>query len=468
MTRSFQDLGLSREVLDALEHMGYETPTEIQDEAIPLMLKGRDVVAQAPTGSGKTAAFGCAAAEVTTPGKGTQALVLTPTRELCRQVAKELQSIAKIRGQDVLTIYGGVSYGPQVKGLKQGSEIIVGTPGRVKDLMKQGKFDGSNLSLVILDEADRMLDMGFMDDVTWIIDQAPYGRQGLLFSATIPPEIEHVARELCRNPANLYVEADFEERREEYVVRVGHKNKPWALARILEAEDPELAFVFCRTRHGTRKIANLLRRNGYDVDAIQGDLSQAAREKVMQKVRDGKVSVLIGTDVLARGIDVRACDLVINYDPPRDPEDYTHRVGRTARMEDVGKAYTLATREDSRTLVEIEGHAGANLTEVEVPETDTDDRITHIHDWEEKADKFGMVHFRIEGVPEDEARMDMYWDIVDKTDVHRDDVGHNRKRGDIMTIEVRHEAAGRFQDKLGKKGVLGHDVKVEVIPPEDH
>ncbi|MDX1611719.1 MAG: DEAD/DEAH box helicase [Candidatus Thermoplasmatota archaeon] len=467
MTAYFKDLGLDEEVLTALDEMGYEKPTKIQVEGIPPMVKGSDMVAQAPTGSGKTAAFGCALAARTEPGHGTQALVLTPTRELARQVAKEIEAICKHKGQRVLTIYGGVGYDPQISGLRKGFEIVVGTPGRVKDLMKRGSFKAHDLRVVCLDEADRMLDMGFFEDVSWIVGQAPRGRQGLLFSATIPPEVDLMAKELCRRPVSIEVEGNLQERREELVVRVGRKNKPWALSRILRAEEPELAFVFCRTRHGARKTAGLLKRNGFDAEEIHGDLSQAARERVMAKVRKGQVKVLVGTDVLARGIDVRRCDLVVNYDPPQDPEDYTHRVGRTARFEDVGKAYTLATRDDSRALVEIEGHAGAELTKVEVPEVESKDKITKIHDWQELADKFGMVHFQIDGVPKDASRMDLYWEILETTGVHKNDVGHKAKKGDTMTIEVRHEAAGRFQAKLNETGVDGHDVKVDIIPPDE-
>ncbi len=466
MSRTFEDLGLHKGVLAALDQVGYTEPTEIQADGIGPMLEGRDLVAQAPTGTGKTAAFGCLLAHKTTPGKGTQALVLTPTRELARQVAKEIDRLSAVRGQRVLTIYGGVSYDPQLRGLREGHEIVVGTPGRVRDLIERGDFDASACGTVVLDEADRMLDMGFIDDVSWIIDQTRRDRQSLLFSATIPPEVEHLADDFCHRPVSLAVgDTTQDAQRPEYLVRVGKRNRAWALERILEVEDPELAFVFCRTRHRTRKIANLLQRHGYNAEEIQGGMTQAARERVMKKVRDGEVHILVGTNVLARGIDVRRCDLVVNYQPPRDAEDYIHRVGRTARMEDVGAAYTIATDDDSRAIVEIEGHTGASLTEIDVPETEDEDKITKIHDWEEKADAFGMVHFRLADLKDDASRMDVFWDIVNNADIGQNDLGQVSEDGEGLVVKIRHDAAGRLQDHLHNNGVLGNDVDVKLVTP---
>jgi ATP-dependent RNA helicase DeaD len=465
MSRTFEDLGLRKGVLSALDQVGYTEPTEIQAGGLPPMLEGRDLVAQAPTGTGKTAAFGCLLAHETEPGEGTQALVLTPTRELARQVAEEVERLCKVRGQRVLTIYGGVGYGPQQQGLREGHEIVVGTPGRVRDLIERGDFDASTCNTVVLDEADRMLDMGFIDDVGWIIEQTSRDRQSLLFSATIPPEVQHLADEFCHRPVDVAVgDTTQDEQRPEYLVRVGKRNRAWALERILETEDPELAFVFCRTRRRTEKIADLLDRHGYNAEPIQGGMSQNARERVMQRVRDGEIDILVGTNVLARGIDVRRCELVVNYQPPRDAEDYIHRVGRTARMEDVGAAYTIATDDDSRSIVEIEGHTGASLTEIDVPETSQDDKITKIEDWEEKADPMGRVHFRIAGV-EDASRMDVFWDIVDNADVSQSDLGQVTEEGGALLVKVRHDAAGRLSDHLHNNGVLGQSVDVELATP---
>jgi ATP-dependent RNA helicase DeaD len=469
MTTSFEELGLKKGVLSALDQIGYETPTEIQADGIRPMLQGLDLVAQAPTGTGKTAAFGCLLADKTTPGEGTQALVLTPTRELCRQVAGELERLCSVRGQEVLTIYGGVSYNPQIQGLKEGAEIVVGTPGRVKDLIQRGSFDASLCDTVVLDEADRMLDMGFIDDVSWIIDQTSLDRQSLLFSATIPPEVDHLADEFCHRPVSLEVGDNTKDAdREEYVIEIGRKNKAWALERILESEDPELAFVFCATRHQTQKIANLLDRHGYDAKAIHGGLSQSARERTMEKVRKGQVRILVGTNVLARGIDVRECELVVNYDTPQDPEDYIHRVGRTARMEDIGAAYTLATRDDSRDIVEIEGHAGAELETIEVPDTDNEDQLTRYEDWQENADPFGNVHLRLTNLPEGEGRMDMFWDIAENASVSRDDLGNVEREGDALIVRVHHNAASDLRDYLNSEGLLGKSVTVDVVPPSQH
>jgi ATP-dependent RNA helicase DeaD len=466
MSPTFEDLGLHKGVLSALDQVGYTAPTEIQADGIPKMLDGRDMVAQAPTGTGKTAAFGCLLAHKTPPEEGTQALVLTPTRELARQVADEIESLCQVRGQRVLTIYGGVGYKPQIDGLERGSEIVVGTPGRIRDLIERGDFDASTCETVVLDEADRMLDMGFIEDVSWIVDHTRRDRQSLLFSATIPPGVEHLADEFCHQPANLAVgDTTKDEDRPEYLVRVGKRNRAWALERILETEQPDLAFVFCRTRHRTEKIAGLLDGHGYNAEPIQGGMSQNARERVMGRVREGDVDILVGTNVLARGIDVRRCELVVNYQPPRDPEDYIHRVGRTARMQDVGAAYTIATDEDTRAIVEIEGHTGASLTEIDVPETSQDDKITKIDDWEEKADPMGRVHFRIRGVT-DSSRMDVFWYLVDNAGVSQADLGQVAEEDDGLIVKVRHDAAGRLQDHLHKNGVLGRDVDVSIATPE--
>jgi ATP-dependent RNA helicase DeaD len=465
MSPTFEDLGLRKGVLSALDQVGYTAPTEIQADGVPPMLEGRDLVAQAPTGTGKTAAFGCLLAHKTDPDQGTQALVLTPTRELARQVAEEIERLCEVRGQRVLTIYGGVGYQPQKRGLREGHEIVVGTPGRVRDLIERGDFDASTCNTVVLDEADRMLDMGFIDDVGWIIDQTSRDRQSLLCSATIPPEVQHLADEFCHRPVDVAVgDTTQDEQRPEYLVRVGKRNRAWALERILEHEEPELAFVFCRTRRRTEKIADLLDRHGYNAEPIQGGMSQNARERVMERVRDGEIDILVGTNVLARGIDVRECELVVNYQPPRDAEDYIHRVGRTARMEDVGAAYTIATDDDSRSIVEIEGHTGASLTEIDVPETSQDDKITKIEDWEEKADPMGRVHFRITGV-EDAGRMDVFWDIVDNADVSQSDLGQVAEEDGALLVKIRHDAAGRLSDHLHNNGVLGQSVDVELATP---
>jgi len=355
---SFSDLDISAPVLKALKEVGYETPSPIQAATIPLLLEGRDVLGQAQTGTGKTAAFALPILsridiKQTTP----QALVLAPTRELAIQVAEAFQSYAShIKGFHVLPIYGGQSYGPQLSSLRRGVHVVVGTPGRVIDHIEKGSLDLSQLTTLVLDEADEMLRMGFIDDVEHILQQTPENRQTTLFSATMPPAIKRIAKTYLRDPQEVTVAAKTgtaENITQRYWL-VSGMHKLDALTRILEAEPFDGMIIFARTKLGTEELATKLQARGFAATAINGDMAQQQRERTIEQLKNGKIDILVATDVAARGLDVERISHVINYDVPSDPESYTHRIGRTGRAGRSGDAILFITPRERGLLKAIE------------------------------------------------------------------------------------------------------------------
>jgi len=342
----FASFGLDPRIQQALVALGFDEPTPIQAEAMPPLLAGRDVIGRARTGSGKTAAFGLPLIErVKDGGDAVRALVLTPTRELALQVTEALRSFAKQLPVRIVTIYGGAAYGPQLGALKRGVPIVVGTPGRVLDHMDRGSLDLSSLELLVLDEADEMLRMGFFEDVEKVLAAAPDDRQVALFSATMPDPIRHVAEARLPDPIEIQVEGQAlsVDHITQKALLVPERFKLDALQRVLASEPIEAALVFARTRAGCASVADELASRGMPVDALHGDLSQAARERVLLRLRSGGLQVVIATDVAARGIDVDLLSHVVNYDLPTDPEAYVHRIGRTARAGREGVAISLVT-----------------------------------------------------------------------------------------------------------------------------
>ena len=349
----FDKFGLSPDVARAVTDMGYETPTPIQLNAIPPMLEGRDVIGQAQTGTGKTAAFGIPLAERIEPGeKRVQALVLSPTRELAVQTAGELMKLTRYReGVRVLPVYGGAPIERQLRGLEAGVQIIVGTPGRVMDHMRRGSLDLSGVKLAILDEADEMLDMGFREDIETILAATPESRQTALFSATMPRPILMLAQKYLRDPVQVEVE-----RREmtvekitQYYISVRAFHKSELLSRLLTLENIRLALVFCNTKQGVETVVTDLQHRGFSAAGLHGDMRQIERDAVMARYRNGLVNVLVATDVAARGLDIDDIEAVFNYDIPLDVEYYVHRIGRTGRAGKEGRAYTFVVgREVSR------------------------------------------------------------------------------------------------------------------------
>ncbi len=355
---TFADLDLSAPVLKALKDVGYETPSPIQAATIPLLLTNRDVLGQAQTGTGKTAAFALPILSRIDIKQATpQALVLAPTRELAIQVAEAFQSYAAhIKGFHVLPIYGGQSYGPQLSALRRGVHVVVATPGRVIDHIEKGSLDLSQLKTLVLDEADEMLRMGFIDDVEHILQQTPEGRQTTLFSATMPPAIKRIAKTYLRDPQEITVAAKTgtaENITQRYWLVAGMQ-KLDALTRILEAEPFDGMIIFARTKLGTEELATKLQARGFAAVAINGDMAQQARERTIEQLKNGKIDILVATDVAARGLDVERISHVINYDVPSDPESYTHRIGRTGRAGRSGDAILFITPRERGLLKAIE------------------------------------------------------------------------------------------------------------------
>ncbi|HEV2611925.1 MAG TPA: DEAD/DEAH box helicase [Noviherbaspirillum sp.] len=367
----FSELGLSEPLLRVLNELGYESPSPIQAATIPILMGNRDVLGQAQTGTGKTAAFalpvlGRIDIRQSTP----QALVLAPTRELAIQVAEAFQRYATyIPGFHVLPIYGGQSYGPQLSALRRGVHVIVGTPGRVIDHLEKGSLDLSKIKTLVLDEADEMLRMGFIDDVETILQKTPASRQTALFSATMPSAIKRIAQTYLRNPAEVTIAAKTgtaDNIRQRYWV-VSGMHKLDALTRILEAESFDGMIIFARTKLGTEELAGKLQARGFSAAAINGDIVQQQRERTIQQLKDGKIDILVATDVAARGLDVERISHVINYDVPHDPESYTHRIGRTGRAGRSGEAILFISPREKNLLKAIERATRQPISMLELP-----------------------------------------------------------------------------------------------------
>ncbi|MBN8727544.1 MAG: DEAD/DEAH box helicase [Xanthomonadales bacterium] len=378
---SFSDLDLGPALLAALADVGYETPSPIQAATIPPLLAGRDVLGQAQTGTGKTAAFALPIlSRLDLARTAPQALVLAPTRELAIQVAEAFQRYAThLPGFRVLPIYGGQGYAPQLGGLKRGAHVIVGTPGRVIDHLERGSLDLSSLATLVLDEADEMLRMGFIDDVEKVLQKTPPERQVALFSATMPPPIRRIAREHLKDPVEIAIAAKTTTatniRQRYWYVSGVHKLD--ALTRILEAEPFEAMIVFARTKLATEELAEKLQARGFSAAAINGDLAQQQRERTIGQLRDGKLDILVATDVAARGLDVERISHVLNYDIPYDPEAYVHRIGRTGRAGRSGEAILFVTPREKRMLHVIERATRQRIDEMRLPSVEAvnDQRI---------------------------------------------------------------------------------------------
>ena len=382
----FSDLNLSAAVLKVVKEIGYETPSPIQAATIPLLLANRDVLGQAQTGTGKTAAFALPIlSNIDIKQHSPQALVLAPTRELAIQVAEAFQTYAAhIKDFHVLPIYGGQSYGPQLSALRRGVHVVVGTPGRVIDHLDKGSLDLSKLKTLVLDEADEMLRMGFIDDVEQILQKTPETRQTALFSATMPSAIKRIAKTYLRDPAEVTVAAKTgtaDNIRQRYWM-VSGMQKLEALTRILEAEPFDGMIIFARTKLGTEELADKLQARGFAATAINGDMQQTQRERTIAQLKDGKIDILVATDVAARGLDVERISHVINYDVPSDPESYTHRIGRTGRAGRSGEAILFITPREQGLLKAIERATRQPVSPLTLPTVKTinDVRIAKFKD----------------------------------------------------------------------------------------
>lgn len=370
----FDALGLPEKVLASVKKVGFETPSPIQARTIPVLLEGRDVVGLAQTGTGKTAAFALPIlSRIDVQSRYPQALVLAPTRELALQVADSFQSFAdNLGGIHVLPIYGGQSYGIQLSGLRRGAHIIVGTPGRVIDHLEKGSLDISSLRYLVLDEADEMLNMGFQEDVERILEDTPEDKQVALFSATMPSSIRRLSKQYLNDPVEVTVKSQTRTNTNitQRFLSVAQRNKLDALTRILEVTEFEAMIMFVRTKHETEELAEKLRARGFSAAAINGDIAQAQRERTVEQLKDGRLDILVATDVAARGLDVDRISHVLNYDIPNDTESYVHRIGRTGRAGRSGEAILFVTPRERRMLRSIERATNATLVEMELPTVD--------------------------------------------------------------------------------------------------
>lgn len=366
----FAELGVASDLLRAVEELGFEEPTPIQEQAIPLLLRDADVIAQAQTGTGKTAAYALPIIQrLTIDDRRPQALVLAPTRELAVQVAEATYKMGKNQHLAIIPVYGGQPIERQLRALRQGVHIVVGTPGRIMDHLRRGTLLLDQVRTVVLDEADEMLDMGFIEDIEWILQQAPAERQTALFSATIPPRVADLARKYMKDPIRVAIPAETLTvpliRQTYYEVSSGGKID--ALSRILDMEEPASTILFTRTKRDADEVSESLQSRGYSAEALHGDMSQALRERTLARFRRNQIEILVATDVAARGLDIEDVSHVINYDVPYDPESYVHRIGRTGRAGRAGEAVTLITPRDRRMLRTIERVIGKQILPMRLP-----------------------------------------------------------------------------------------------------
>ncbi len=370
---TFAQFALSSELMKAVNDLGYETPSPIQIKTIPLLLDGKDIIGQAQTGTGKTAAFALPSLQIIdVKSTAVQILVLTPTRELAIQVAEAFHSYAKYLGRvRVLPIYGGQAIGQQIRHLKSGVQVVVGTPGRVMDHIRRETINISNLKMMILDEADEMLRMGFIEDVEWILSHTPATRQTALFSATMPREVRRIAERHLQNAVNIEIERKTMTvpTVQQFYLNVAERQKTDALTRLLEAESApgEAVLIFHRTKIGAADLADKLQARGYAAEAMHGDMSQAQREATIKRLKNGKVEIVVATDVAARGLDVERITSVINYDMPSDTENYVHRIGRTGRAGRAGKAVLFVTPRQQRMMRDIEKYTKQKIEPLKLP-----------------------------------------------------------------------------------------------------
>lgn len=353
----FTELNIQAELLTAIEKMGFEEMTPVQEQTIPLALKGEDLIGQAQTGTGKTAAFGIPMLEqIDINNPDIQALVIAPTRELAIQTQEEIFQLGRDKKVKVQSVYGGADIRPQIKRLSKNPQVIVGTPGRLMDHMKRRTIVVDNLKVLVLDEADEMLNMGFIDDIRKIISKTPEDRQTLLFSATMPKPIQNIANQFMKNPETIRIKAKTLSAKnvEQYYTRVKDFDKFDALTRFIDTQTPELAIVFARTKRRVDEVTRALTQRGYSAEAIHGDIAQHQRMKTLNRFKEGKFEILVATDVAARGLDVENLTHVYNYDLPQDPESYVHRIGRTGRAGAKGTAMTFVTPNEMKHLKSIE------------------------------------------------------------------------------------------------------------------
>jgi ATP-dependent RNA helicase DeaD len=476
---TFRELGIPENIMRALDGMGYEEPTPIQEQAIPELMAGHDVIGQAQTGTGKTAAFGLPLLSYLDPDSHeTQAIVLTPTRELCIQVTQALRAYAEHLGIEVLAVFGGQAVATQTSRLRGGAQVVVATVGRMLDLSNRGSLQLSSARFVVLDEADEMLDLGFIDDVERILKMCPSGRQTALFSATIPPPVERLADNYMYDPVTIRVTPKqlTVDAIEQAFVEVPAKEKSDRLVEVLRAEDPEQAIIFCRTKLGTARLDENLRRRGLKVKALHGDLSQGQRDGVMLAFKNHNLPLLVATDVAARGLDIEHVTHVINYDVPDVSEIYVHRIGRTGRVGRTGRAITFVTPAQREEIDRIERDVRTAIGEWEPPE----ERLEHAprpkrrehasktRPAKEKADdeappasdghvKLFLNRGSRSGIEEDDLR----WALTEGAVVPEESIASVRVLERFSFVELGAEHAEQALERLDGTKLKGKQVRVE-------
>ncbi|MFL2958779.1 MAG: DEAD/DEAH box helicase [Candidatus Thalassarchaeaceae archaeon] len=468
-SNGFDKWDLEGPISDAIRQRGWTEPTEIQIESIPHARKGRDIVGQARTGSGKTAAFGIPILEKCNVSGKIQAIVLCPTRELAVQVSEELSILQGEKGLAIQTVYGGTDLEKQAKKLGEGTDIVVGTPGRVIDMSKRGHLNLETVSLFCLDEADRMLDMGFFPDVLWIFEKTVNRSQTLLFSATFPEEVLDAAEEFLQNPVHVMSE-DLEvevPEIDQYAVRIGRANKLWALGRIIgSASDDSQILIFSNTKRMVDLIVERLGKFRFKSVGLHGDMPQNKREKILNSFRDGTERIVVATDVAARGLDVDGITHVINYDLPDDTEVYVHRIGRTGRMGRKGESWSFVSGKEVQSIDRICSTWGLTIPFVEppaLPEGRERDFVPKRDDWEEVSDAFGMVSVRMSLGGAEKTRRELVDWIVSEARIPEIAIGEVSMDSRDMIVEIHVEKVAYVIDVVKQRKLDGVSLNPEIV-----
>ena len=468
MISKFLDLGIAENVAKAIDEMGWEEPSPIQEAAIPAGLKGYDLIAQAQTGTGKTGTFGSVILSTIPSGqKVPSAIVLEPTRELAVQVSEELGKMSDFSGHVCVPIYGGASIERQVEELEEGVDIIAGTPGRVKDMIEREYLDLSRIKVIVMDESDRMLDMGFIDDIEFIFKQCPADRQMLMFSATMPEDIKRLATDYMKKPKEINVSQDevVLDLIKEYYISVGRRNKSWALTRILDIDEPK-ALIFCQTIKMVDILEQRLKEHHYKVEALHGDMPQKKRERVVDDFKEGKTDLLIATDVAARGLDIDDISYVINYDMPDDIHTYIHRIGRTGRAGREGTAVSFVTSEEEYLIRAFELRTGMKIEKRDVPEAEegSKDTIRKVTDYDQLSDPFGMVMFEVGlGKADGIGKVKLADYIMRAGRIIDAAIGKIKIGEESSTVEVHKDFGNRMLMDVPKMRYRGKKVSVKVL-----
>jgi len=465
----FKKWNLESNIYDAIESRGWTEPTEIQLDSIPLARKGRDIVGQAKTGSGKTAAFGIPILEKCECKGIPQSIILCPTRELAVQVAEELEILQGKKGLQIIPIYGGTDIEKQSKILKNGCDIVVGTPGRVIDMAKRGHLKLEQISIFCLDEADRMLDMGFFPDILWIIEKMPNRNQNLLFSATFPDEVLNITDEIMVDAEHVMSD-DLEVEIPEinlYAVKIGRANKLWVLGRIITnmSEDGQM-LIFSNTKRMVDVIVERLGKFSMRAIGIHGDMPQKKRENILSKFKSGDEKILVATDVAARGLDVDGITVVVNYDLPGDTEAFVHRIGRTGRMGKKGDAWSLVSKEDKGNLQKISSTWGLEIPFVETPELPngiTKDPVRKRDDWDEVADSFGMVKINLQIRGDESTKRELSDWIASQAKIPEIIIGEISQREHDTEVEVHVSKVAYVIDVIKAREYNGRKLKPEIM-----